>query len=89
MQDSYRELSVKTKSPAQAPINMHMEMNLSPMTREIEKLRTYITTLIDSMANNKSQGDQKALEDIKHMLNFENNDLRKKMKIYKEKIFKL
>lgn len=33
-------------------------MNLDPMTKEIEKLRTFITTLVDNMAQNKPNDDQ-------------------------------
>jgi hypothetical protein len=61
---------------------MHMEMNLSPMTREIEKLRTYITTLVDSMANNK-KGESiqmTQIKEIKDVLNSENSELRQKMR---------
>jgi hypothetical protein len=59
-----------------------MEMNLSPMTREIEKLRTYITTLVDSMANNK-KGESiqmTQIKEIKDVLNSENSELRQKMR---------
>ena len=29
------------------PINMHMDLNLAPMTKEIEKLRGYLASVVD------------------------------------------
>ena len=70
---------------------MHMEMNLSPMTKEIEKLRTYITTLVDGMAkNNGPQENQSAvISEIKTLLNQDNSELKAKMKSYKDKMHSL
>jgi predicted nuclease with TOPRIM domain len=71
------------------PINMHMEMNLSPMTKEIEKLRTYITTLVDTMANNRPNDDQSVITEIKNLMSTDNSDLKQKMRSYKDKMYKL
>ena len=69
---------------------MHMEMNLSPMTKEIEKLRTYITTLVDNMAQNRGPSeDQKVIGEIKAMLNTDNSEVKNKMKSYKDKMHSL
>lgn len=89
--DSQRETIANNKSPQQQPpINMHMEMNLSPMTKEIEKLRTYITTLVDNMAQNRGPSeDQKVISEIKAMLSTDNSDLKHKMKSYKDKMHSL
>ena len=46
---------------------MHMQMNLSPMTKEIEKLREHLTLLINSMI--QVQTDQKAELSRIHGLN--------------------
>ena len=52
-----RNLNAMQSTPA-PPINMHMQMNLSPMTREIEKLREHLSGLINSMI--QVQTEQKA-----------------------------
>ena len=39
----------QNQNQSQPPINMHMQMNLSPMTKEIEKLREHLSDLINSM----------------------------------------
>ena len=31
----------------QAPINMHMNMDMAPVTNELEKLRNYISQLVE------------------------------------------
>ena len=70
------------------PSVMKMEMNLSPMTKEIEKLRTYIGSLVDSMAQNqrievKGVGNQlQQIREIKELLNGESVELHQKLKEY-------
>ena len=51
------------------------------MTKEIEKLRTYITTLVDTMAQNRPNDHQSGvITEIKNLMSADNSDLKTKMR---------
>lgn len=67
---------------------MHMNMNLAPVTQELEKLRGFISQLVEKQENNKVDNSQQRniLEEFKGILNHENNEIKAQLQSYHNRL---
>lgn len=67
---------------------MHMNMNLAPVTQELEKLRSFISQLVEKQGNDKTDSSRhmNILEEFKGILNHENNEIKAQLQSYHDKL---